>query len=155
MIAIADLPHVLAVVNFATVIVLAIGWSRIRAGQRDAHRKCMQVATGLGIAFLAIYFTYHFNAGLAKFGGVGVIRPIYFTLLVIHLLSALVTAIVVPTALVLALRGRFATHRRYARWAMPLWMWVSVSGLVVYVMAIHLWPMARQAAAIIPAVGLC
>jgi uncharacterized membrane protein YozB (DUF420 family) len=145
MIAIRDLPHVLAVINSLTVIVLLYGWSFIRRGQRDQHRRCMQVATVLGAAFLAIYLTYHANAGLAKFGGVGLIRPIYFTLLIIHLLTAAVAAVVVPATIIFALRGRFERHRPLARWAMPLWIFVSASGLVVYIMAVHLFPTVEHA----------
>lgn len=140
MIAIHDLPHINAVINFATVIVLGCGWSFIRAGNRDAHRRCMKIAACLGAAFLAVYFVYHANSGLAKFGGHGIIRPVYFTLLTVHLLGALSAAVMVPTAIIYALKGNFRSHYRVARIAMPLWLFVSVSGLVVYYMALHLYP---------------
>jgi len=140
MIAIHDLPHINAVINAATVVVLSYGYSRIRVGDRDGHRRTMKVAVALGVAFLAIYFTYHANSGLAKFGGEGVIRPIYFTLLVIHVLAAVASAVLVAVAFFNALKSRFETHRKFARWAWPLWMFVSISGLVVYAMAIHIYP---------------
>ncbi len=140
MLAIHQLPHVLAAINAASIVVLSYGYSRIRAGDRDRHRRTMKVAVALGVAFLAVYLYYHAHAGLAKFGGAGVIRPIYVTLLAIHVLAAFVTAVLVPLAVYHALRQRFATHKRFTRVAWPLWMFVSVSGLVVYVMAIHLYP---------------
>ena len=84
MIAIHDLPHVLAVINAATIVVLLYAYSRIRARDREGHRRTMLVAIGLGVAFLAVYLVYHAFAGLAKFGGYGPIRPVYFTLLAVH-----------------------------------------------------------------------
>lgn len=141
MIVIRDLPHVLAVINAATIIVLLRAFSLIRARDRDGHRRTMLVAIGLGVAFLAVYLVYHAFSGLAKFGGHGPIRPIYFTLLAVHVLMAFVVAVLVPLTFFNALKGRFATHRRLARVTWPIWMFVAVSGLVVYVMAVHLYPM--------------
>jgi putative membrane protein len=140
-IAIRDLPHILAVINAATIVVLLRAYSLIRARDRDGHRRTMYVAIGLGVAFLAVYLVYHAFSGLAKFGGYGVIRPIYFTLLAVHVFMAFVVAVLVPVTFYNALKQRFATHRRFARVTFPIWMFVAVSGLVVYVMAIHLYPM--------------
>jgi putative membrane protein len=141
MIAIRDLPHVLAVINAATIVVLLRAYSLIRARDREGHRRTMFVAIGLGVAFLAVYLVYHAFAGLAKFGGYGPIRPIYFTLLAVHVFMAFVVAVLVPITFYNAMRQRFATHRRFARVTMPAWLFVAVSGLVVYVMAVHLYPM--------------
>ena len=135
-----QLPHVLAVINAATILVLLRGYSLIRAGKRDAHRQTMMVASGLGAAFLAIYLVYHASAGLAKFGGEGGVRVFYFTLLAIHIAMAAIIAVLAPVAIFNALKKRFETHRRLARWTYPIWMFVSVSGLVVYAMTIHLYP---------------
>lgn len=134
------LPHVLAAINATTVIVLLVSYWFIRHGDREHHKAGMLVAAGLGAAFLAVYLTYHFNAGLAKFGGHGVIRPIYFTLLAVHILMASVVALLVPVALVRGLGGSVAAHRRVASWALPVWLFVSVSGVAVYVMAVHIFP---------------
>ena len=142
MIAIRDLPHVLAVINAATIVVLLRAYSLIRARDREGHRRTIFVAIGLGVAFLAVYLVYHAFAGLAKFGGYGEIRPIYFTLLAVHVLMAFVVAVLVPITFYNAMMGRFATHRRFARVTMPAWLFVAVSGLVVYVMAVHLYPTA-------------
>lgn len=140
----ASLPHILAVINAATIPVLLVGYRRIRVGHRDAHRFTMLTAGALGVAFLAIYFYYHASAGLAKFGGVGPIRAAYFSLLAVHILMAAVVAVLVPLAVFQALKQRFAVHRRLAQWALPLWLFVSVSGLVVYLMAVHLFPFSAR-----------
>jgi len=140
-IAVHELPHVLAVINAATIVVLLYAYSRIRARDREGHRRTMTVAIALGIAFLAIYLLYHASAGLAKFGGAGPVRPIYFTLLAVHVVMAFVVAVLVPLTLFNAVKQRFAAHRRLARVTLPLWLFVAASGLVVYVMAIHLYPL--------------
>ncbi len=141
MIDVHDLTHVLAVLNAATIVVLLYAYSRIRAKDREGHRRAMMVAIAIGAVFLAVYFVYHAFAGLAKFGGEGPIRPIYFTLLAIHVVMALVVAVLVPLTVYNALKGRFAVHRRFARVTFPSWLFVAVSGLVVYVMAVHLYPL--------------
>jgi putative membrane protein len=141
MTAIQTLPHVLAVINAATIVVLLTAYSRIRARDREGHRRTMLVAIGLGIAFLCVYLVYHASAGLAKFGGHGAIRPIYFTLLAVHVALAFVVAVLVPATFFNAMKGRFATHKRLARVTLPLWLFVAASGLVVYAMAIHLYPL--------------
>lgn len=140
MIAVRDLPHVLALINAATIVVLLTAYRRIRARDRDGHRRAMLAAIALGVAFLVVYLVYHASSGLAKFGGHGAIRPIYFTLLAVHVLTAFVVAVLVPVTFYNALRQRFATHKRLARFTLPLWLFVSASGLVVYAMAVHLYP---------------
>jgi putative membrane protein len=140
MIEIQTLPHILAVINTATVIVLLASYWFIRNGDRARHKAGMLVAAALGAAFLAIYLTYHFNAGLAKFGGHGAIRPIYFTLLGVHVIMAAAVALLVPVTLIRGLGGSFSAHRKVAGWALPVWLFVSVSGVAVYVMAVHIYP---------------
>ena len=140
MIAIDHLPHVLAVINAATIVVLVSAYRRIRAKDHEGHRRTMMAAIGLGVAFLAVYLVYHAFAGLAKFGGHGPIRPIYFTLLAVHVMLAFVIAALVPLTLFNALRQRFDVHRGLARVTLPMWLFVAASGLVVYAMAIHLYP---------------
>ena len=140
--AVHNLTHVLAVINAATIAVLLRAYSRIRAKDRDGHRRAMMVAIGLGVAFLAVYSVYHAFAGLAKFGGHGPIRPIYFSLLAAHIALAFAVAILVPLTLFNALKGRFGVHRRFARVTLPMWLVTAASGLVVYVMAVHLYPLS-------------
>src|SRR6202034_3033405 len=109
---IRELPHVLAIINAATIVVLLRAYSLIRAGDRAGHRRTLFGAIGLGVAFLAVYLVYHAVAGLAKFAGYGAIRPIYFTLLAIHVFMAFVVAVLVPVTFYNALKQRFATHKR-------------------------------------------
>lgn len=134
------LPHVLAAINISTIAALIGGYFAIRNGDRALHRRFMLAAVSLGVAFLALYLVYHFGAGLAKFGGYGIIRPIYFSILVIHILAAALATPVVPLLVFRALSGREDAHRKLAVPAWSLWMFVAVSGIVVYVMTIHLWP---------------
>ena len=143
MLQIVDLPHVNAALNGATIVFLAAGLACIRSGRRAEHRACMIGALAVSLAFLVTYLVYHFSAGLAKFGGEGIVRPLYFGLLITHI--AIATAIVplVPITVYRALTGRFERHKRIARWTWPLWMFVAVSGIVVYVMAVHLYPDAQ------------
>lgn len=136
----AGLPHVMAVINLATVAALLVAYDHAHNGRHSAHRATMLIAAMLGAAFLVLYLTYHFGAGLAKFGGTGFIRPVYFSILVVHIVTAAAAALVVPYAYMLAWRGSFARHRATVRYAWPLWMFVAVSGLVVYAMTIHLYP---------------
>lgn len=134
------LPHVLAAINVATIAALTSGYVAIRNGRRRAHRKCMLVAVALGAVFMVFYLAYHFGVGLAKFGGYGIIRPIYFSILIMHIVAATVAAPLVPVAVFRALSGQLEAHRRLAFWAWRIWMFVAVSGVVVYVMTIHVWP---------------
>lgn len=142
MIAIADLPHVNAALNALSMVFLGFGYAYIRSGQREKHKACMLGALAVSGAFLVTYLIYHFNSGLARFGGEGWIRPVYFTILIVHVLAAMVITVMVPITVFRALTGRFDAHRRIARWTWPLWMYVAVSGVVVYIMAIHLFPYA-------------
>jgi uncharacterized membrane protein YozB (DUF420 family) len=143
MLQIVDLPHVNAALNGATIVFLAAGLAFIRGGRRAEHRACMIGALTVSVAFLVTYLIYHFNSGLAKFGGEGIIRPIYFTLLITHVAFAAVITPLVPITVYRALKGRFERHKRIARWTWPLWMFVAVSGVVVYVMAVQLYPDAQ------------
>lgn len=140
MIEIADLTHLNAALNGISVVLLGFGYWFIRNGDRARHRACMLAATVVSALFLVSYLIYHFNSGLAKFGGVGIIRPVYFTLLIIHVLAAAIITPLVPITLWRALGGHFAQHRKIARWTWPLWMFVGISGVIVYVMAVHIYP---------------
>lgn len=143
MMAVSDLTHVNAALNAATIVFLAMGLWFIRRGDPRRHRASMLAALGVSVMFLTTYLIYHFNAGLAKFGGEGLIRPIYFTLLFLHVATAIVITPLVPVTVFRALSGRYDRHRKIARWTWPLWMYVAVSGVVVYVMAVHVYPYAE------------
>jgi uncharacterized membrane protein YozB (DUF420 family) len=127
-----DLPALNAVLNTACVFLLVAGWTLVRRGRRDAHRAAMLAALATSAAFLASYLVYHFEVGSVRFAGRGAVRTVYFAVLLSHTVLA---AAIVPLVLVTvarALRGRFAAHRALARYTLPLWLWVSVSGVVVY-----------------------
>lgn len=132
MLALADFPTLDACLNAATALLLVTGWVLIRSGRRRLHQWCMLSAFGTSVTFLAAYLYYHAHVGSKHFQGQGWVRPAYFALLGTHTVLA---AAIVPLALItltLGLRGRFDRHRRIARWTLPLWLYVSVTGVVVY-----------------------
>jgi len=140
--AVADLVHLNAALNAVAMVFLAFGYWFIRHGDVPRHRACMLAAAAVSAAFLVSYLIYHFNSGLAKFGGEGLVRPIYFTILIVHVAAAVAITVLVPITLFRALAARFDRHRKIARWTWPLWMYVAASGVVVYVMSVHLFPYA-------------
>lgn len=132
------LPTLNALFNATSAVLAATGWWLIRRGRRDAHRRLMLAAFAASTLFLVGYLTYHFQVGSVRFTGQGAIRVVYFALLLSHtLLAALVLPLVLLT-LSRGLRRRFEAHRRIARYTIPIWLWVSVSGVVVYWMLYRL-----------------
>ncbi len=137
-IALAELPAVNAALNGTTALLLSSGWVMIRRRRIAAHRLCMLSAFGVSTLFLASYLYYHAHAGLRHFQGSGWIRPVYFAILISHTVLA---AAIVPLAVVtvaFGLSARFPKHRRIARWTLPLWLYVSLTGVVVYVLLYRL-----------------
>ena len=138
LIALADLPAVNAGLNATTALLLSLGWVMIRRRRIAAHKACMLSAFAVSMLFLASYLYYHAHAGLRHFRGSGWIRPVYFAILISHTVLA---AAIVPLAVVtvgLGLSARFPRHRRIARWTLPLWLYVSLTGVVVYVLLYRL-----------------
>ena len=133
-----DLPALNAVLNTSCAVLLTVGWTLIRRRRRDAHRLAMLGAVAVSAAFLASYLVYHAEVGSVRFAGQGVLRAVYFAVLSSHTLLAAAIVPLVLITLARALRGRFEAHRALARWTLPLWMWVSVSGVVVYWMLYRL-----------------
>lgn len=133
------LPHVTAFFNALSLACLLVGYVHIRAGRRDAHRKAMLGAAGASALFLVFYLIYHFFAPVFEFRGVGAIRPLYYTLLISHVVLAAVAVPPIALTLLHALRGDFERHRPMARRTLPLWLYVSVTGLVVYLMLYHIY----------------
>ncbi len=134
MIAYSFLPRLDAILNSIAAVLLAAGFVFIKRKNVPAHRACMLSALAVSVLFLTSYLTYHAHAGEVRFGGSGLIRLVYFAILIPHVILAVT---IVPLALFTAsyaLRARFASHRRIARWTWPLWMYVSVTGVVIYVM---------------------
>lgn len=138
MLAVSDLPTLNAILNSTSAVLLAAGYYFIRRKQIQAHKTCMIGALMVSAAFLTSYLIYHYYVGSVPFGGQGWIRPVYFFILVTHVvLAAVIVPLVLRTAY-LALNSRFASHAAIARWTFPLWMYVSVTGVVVYLMLYHL-----------------
>jgi uncharacterized membrane protein YozB (DUF420 family) len=133
-----DLPTLNALLNATSAVLLLSGWWLIRRGKREAHRLAMLAALATSALFLASYLFYHFEVGSVRFQGEGAVRAVYFAVLVSHTVLAAAIVPLVLLTLARALRGRFAAHRSIARYTLPLWIWVSVSGVVVYWMLYRL-----------------
>jgi uncharacterized membrane protein YozB (DUF420 family) len=136
---ISDLPALNATLNGLAAVCLVSGYAFIKRGQRLMHQRCMIGALALSSLFLVSYVIYHANAGSRPFPGQGVVRPIYFLILITHVVLA---AAVVPLALITATRGlrsQFDRHVRIARWTFPVWLYVSVTGVVIYLMLYQLY----------------
>ena len=129
-----DLPAVNATLNAASGVLLLIGYLLMRAHRIEQHRKFMIAAFATSSLFLVCYVVYHAQVGSVRFTRQGFVRPLYFTILITHVTLA---AAVLPLAVVTLSRGlkrRFPQHRRVARWTFPIWMYVSVTGVLVYVL---------------------
>ena len=135
---IADLPTLNASLNALASVFLVAGYLMIRSRRIDAHRRCMLSALGTSALFLISYVIYHANAGSVPFRGTGAVRVVYFAVLIPHIILA---AAILPLALVTTargLRGDYTRHVRIARWTLPVWLYVSVTGVIVYLMLYHL-----------------
>jgi putative membrane protein len=136
---VSPLPTLNAVLNGTCFVLLLVGWKLARAGRRDAHRAVMLAALATSAAFLASYLVYHYQVGSVRFPGQGAVRALYLALLLSHtLLAAAIVPLVLVTVL-RGLRGRVSAHRAIARYTMPLWIWVSASGVAVYWMLYRLF----------------
>jgi uncharacterized membrane protein YozB (DUF420 family) len=127
-----QLPALNAALNGTAAVLLVWGFLLIRRGRKDAHRRVMLTAFAVSVVFLTSYLVYHANVGTVRFRGTGAVRVIYLSILLTHTVLA---AAVPPLAIVTlsrALRGRFDKHRTLARWTLPVWLYVSVTGVVVY-----------------------
>ena len=129
-----------ASLNGISAVLLAGGYAAIRAGKRDVHKKFMISAFAVSTVFLASYLLYHYRVGHVVFQGQGWIRPVYFTLLTSHTILAIV---IVPLILITLRRAwleKFDKHKLIARWTLPLWFYVSVTGVIVYLMVYQFYP---------------
>ena len=134
---VTDLPAVNASLNLLATVFLSLGYWQIRRGETQRHRVCMLCACVASMAFLASYLVYHWQVGSVAFTGRGWIRPVYFSILISHIVLAIVIVPLAALTLFRAWRGAFDRHRSIARWTWPLWMYVSVTGIVVYWMLYH------------------
>jgi uncharacterized membrane protein YozB (DUF420 family) len=134
------LPHFNAFLNFSSFVLLTSGYLFIRRRNVIAHRNCQIAALCVSVLFLVSYLTYHAQHGATKFTGQGIVRPIYFVILTTHTILA---AVIVPFVIITvrrARRGDFLRHKAIARWTLPMWLYVSITGVVVYLMLYHLYP---------------
>jgi uncharacterized membrane protein YozB (DUF420 family) len=135
---VSSLPTLNAALNAVATAFLLAGYVFIRRGNQDRHRRCMLGALAASTAFLVSYVVYHYHAGSKPFAGEGLVRVLYFVILGTHIPLA---ALIVPLALLTAARGlraQFDRHVRLAVWTLPLWLYVSVTGVVIYLMLYHL-----------------
>ena len=137
---VSALPTVNAALNGTCALLLAVGYLFIRRRKVAAHRACMISAFVTSTLFLISYLTYHYHVGSRPFGGLGAIRTLYFTILISHTILAAAIVPLVLITLYRGLKGRFDRHVAIARWTLPLWLYVSVTGVIVYWMLYHLYP---------------
>ena len=134
------LPHLNAGLNTTSALLLLAGFRFIRLGRIQAHRNCQVTAVVTSTLFLISYLTYHYYHGATRFAGQGIVRPVYFTILTTHTILAVVIVPMIRVTLYRAARGDFVRHRRIARWTLPLWLYVSVTGVIVYLMLYQIYP---------------
>jgi len=136
----AHFPALIASLNGVSAILLAVGRYMIARGRMAAHRACMIAAVVASALFLACYVYFHAHVGNIRFLGEGIWRPIYFAVLIPHVTLAIVIVPMVIITLARGLRARYDSHRTIARWTWPLWMYVSITGVLVYFMLYQWFP---------------
>jgi putative membrane protein len=136
------LPGVNAVLNSTSAVLLVTGYYFIRQRNTRAHQTCMVSAFTVSVLFLVSYLTYHYYAGTTRFSGQGWIRTLYFSILLSHTVLAALVPVLAVLTLFRAWKEQFTKHRTIARWTLPIWLYVSVTGVVIYLMLYHLYPPA-------------
>jgi uncharacterized membrane protein YozB (DUF420 family) len=134
------LPTVNATLNALATVLLVAGYAQIRRRRETAHRNLMLTAFGVSVLFLICYVVYHAIIGSKPFEHGGPIRPVYYTILLTHVVLAAAVPVLAGVTIYLGLRDRRAAHRRLAKWTFPIWLYVSVTGVVIYGMLYHLPP---------------
>jgi|SRR5580704_5794088 uncharacterized membrane protein YozB (DUF420 family) len=129
-----DLPSVNAFLNGISALLLIWGYTLIRRRLIDQHRRVMLTAFAVSCLFLVCYVVYHLQVGSVHYPGTGILRPIYFTILITHTLLAAAVPVLAIITLSRALKARYTAHRAIARWTLPIWLYVNVTGVVVYLM---------------------
>jgi uncharacterized membrane protein YozB (DUF420 family) len=132
-----DLPAVNATLNAISAVLLVTGYTLIRNGRREAHQRVMLTAFCVSIVFLICYLVYHAQVGSVRYPGSGTMRTVYLSILFTHTVLAATVPVLAIITLRRALRGNFAKHKKIARWTLPIWLYVNVTGVVVYVMLYH------------------
>lgn len=137
---ITNLPAVNATLNATSAVLLVLAYRAIRARHVERHRRLMLAAASVSTVFLVCYLVYHAHVGSVHFTGQGIVRTVYFTILISHTILAAAIVPLVLRTLYLGLKRRVPQHRRIARWTFPLWLYVSVTGVVIYLMLYQLYP---------------
>ena len=138
MVSLSTWPLLNAVLNGTSAVLLSSGFVAIRRRRIGVHRACMLAACGTSVLFLVSYLLYHYQVGSTAFTGQGTIRIVYFAVLISHTVLAMVIVPLVVVTLYRAWREQWPRHRRIARWTLPLWLYVSVTGVVIYIMLYQL-----------------
>ncbi|WP_043583971.1 DUF420 domain-containing protein [Geminisphaera colitermitum] len=138
-----DVPALNATLNGIATVLLTAGYCFIKAGRREAHRRCMMSAVVVSAVFLVGYVTHKvlIRGVHTPFGGEGAIRGVYYAMLISHILLAMAIAWLVPRTFLFAIRGNLERHRAWARWTFPIWYYVSITGVLVYFSLYVWWPM--------------
>jgi putative membrane protein len=134
------LPTIEAILNTLSAISISTGYYFIRQNNIAAHRTCMVTALAISTVFFTVYLIYHLNVGNIPFAGQGMVRPIYFTILTTHVMLAATTVVLVITTVTFIVRGHVEKHKKLAKWTLPIWLYVSVTGVIIYLMAFHFYP---------------
>jgi putative membrane protein len=142
MFSLTDLPALNATLNATSTILLTAGYRFIRRRQITAHKRCMLAACATSALFLMSYLTYHYYVGSMPFRGQGWVRPLYFAILISHTILAAAIVPLVLITLFRAWKADFVRHARLARWTWPIWMYVSVTGVIIYMMLYQLFPLS-------------
>ena len=136
----SDLPAVNACLNGASTVLLTLGYIYIKQAKKIAHRNCMVGAVITSTVFLTCYLIYHYFAGRTTFRNPEWFRPVYLLILLTHTLLAVVIVPMVLTTVFLAIRQRWEAHKKIARWTWPIWMYVSVTGVMIYLLLYQIFP---------------
>jgi putative membrane protein len=134
-----QLPAVNASLNALAAVLLVLGWVQIKQGKELAHRNTMLAAFGVSVVFLLCYLVYHYQVGSVRFTGPPTVRAIYLAILASHIVLAAAVPVLAVITIYLGLKDRRQRHRQFARWTFPIWLYVSVTGVVIYVMLYHLY----------------
>ena len=140
-----DLPTLNATLNGIATVLISTGFILIKTGRREAHRKVMTTAMVVSALFLVSYLTYHtlMRGRPTPFGGTGMIRTVYLTILWTHIPLAALIAFLVPRTFLFAIKGDFERHKAWAKWTFPIWYYVSVTGVLVYFFLYQWWPAVK------------
>jgi len=140
-----DIPALNATLNGIATVLISAGFILIKSGRKEAHRKVMTTAMVVSALFLVGYVTHKvlIHGVHTPFGGTGVIRTVYYVMLISHILLAMSIAFLVPRTFLLAIKGDFERHKAWAKWTFPIWYYVSVTGVLVYFSLYQWWPAAR------------